>query len=295
VFYHRKYNIRIVVHGDDFTILGFEESLDWFKTKIQKKYEIKFRGRLGPENKDDKEIRILNRVVYWTKEGIKYEPDQRHAEIAIKLAGVEGKKSVSTPGCKPTDEKDEENHDVMLERKHATKYRAITARTNYLTQDRLDIKYAVKELCRHMALPRKRDWRKLMRLCKYLIGRERFVVRLDYQDIVSKLDVWTDTDYAGCRETRKSTSGGLIMHGKHVIRGWCATQKIIALSSGEAEYYGIVRGASEGLGTQSLLSEVNIDLRIRLNEDSSAAKGIAQRTGLGKVRHILTSFGSRRK
>ena len=100
--------------GDDFTILGYEESLDSFKERITDKYEIKFRGRLGPNPKDDKEIRLLNRVIYWGKEGIKYEPDQRHAEIMIKLAGVEGKKSVVTPGSKPTDTKDEEEDDRRL-------------------------------------------------------------------------------------------------------------------------------------------------------------------------------------
>ena len=103
---------------------------------------------------------------------------------------------------------------------------------------------------------------------------------------MGKLDVWTDTDYAGCRETRKSTSGGLIMLGTHLIRGWSATQRVIALSSGEAEYYGVVRGAAEAMGTQSILKDMGVSLTIRLKEDSFAAKGIAERTGLGKLRHV---------
>ena len=86
MFYHQEKNLRLVVHGDDFTILGHEESLDWFKERITNKYEIKFRGRLGPGPKDDKEIRLLNRVIYRGNEGIKYEPDQRHADIMIRFA-----------------------------------------------------------------------------------------------------------------------------------------------------------------------------------------------------------------
>ena len=109
-----------------------------------------------------------------------------------------------------------------------------------------------------MAKPRKRDWRKLIRFGKYLLGNGRYVCKYDYQDEVRKIDVWTDTDYAGCRETRKSTSGGVIQLGKHTIRGWSNTQKVIALSSGEAEYYGIVRGISEALGTRSLMEDMDI-------------------------------------
>ena len=59
--------------------------------------------------------------------------------------------------------------------------------------------------------------------------------------------MWTDTDYAGCAKTRKSTSGGVIMIGGHMIKSWSSTQNVIALSSGEAEYYGLVKGAAQGL------------------------------------------------
>ena len=70
------------------------------------------------------------------------------------------------------------------------------------------------------------------------------------------------------------------------MRGWSATQRAIALSSGEAEYYGTVRGGSEGLGTQAIMSDLGIHVGIDLNEDSSAAKGVADRTGLGRIRHL---------
>ena len=76
VFYHKERNVRAVIHGDDFTILGYEWDLDWFRKKIRERYEVKVKARLGPGIEDDKEVRILNRVVSWDKEGIKYEPDQ---------------------------------------------------------------------------------------------------------------------------------------------------------------------------------------------------------------------------
>ena len=47
-FYEREHNLRLVVHGDDFTVLGLEEDLDWFRRKISEVFEVKFRGRVGP-------------------------------------------------------------------------------------------------------------------------------------------------------------------------------------------------------------------------------------------------------
>ena len=76
------------------------------------------------------------------------------------------------------------------------------------------------------------------------------------------------------------------MLGSHMIKSWSTTQSVIALSSGEAEYYGIVKGATIGLGTCSITKELGVELDLRVSTDSSAAKGIASRRGLGKIRHI---------
>lgn len=123
-------------------------------------------------------------------------------------------------------------------------------------------------------------------LGKYLIGKERYIVEFKFQNDTGVLNVWTDTDYAGCWETRKATSGGIIRNGEHLIKGWSATHKVIATSSGEAEYYGIVRGASEALGTRSFLEDMGIWRRIKLHEDSTAAKGVAEKMGLDRIKHI---------
>ena len=80
------------------------------------------------------------------------------------------------------------------------------------------------------------------------------------------------------------------MHGQHAIKTWSSTQAIIALSSAEAEYYGIVKAASQGLGIKSLLKDFRRDCSLEVLTDASAAKSIANRTGLGKLRHIDTHF-----
>ena len=74
----------------------------------------------------------------------------------------------------------------------------------------------------------------------------------------------------------------------HTIKHWSATQPSVSLSSGEAEFYGLVRGSGQGLGYQALLKDLGLDMPLRMWTDSSAAIGICSRQGLGKLRHIDT-------
>ena len=161
-----------------------------------------------------------------------------------------------------------------------------SAHDNYLSQDRSDIGFAVKELCRNMAKPRKSDWEKLKRFGRYLIDKTRVIVKFHYQTMPEEIQITVDTDHAGCLDTRKSTSGGVAMFGNHCIKSWASTQQVIATSSGEAEYYGMVKGASNGFGISGMLRDSGVDIGVTIRTDSSAAKGIASRRGLGKVRHI---------
>ena len=101
------------------------------------------------------------------------------------------------------------------------------------------------------------------------------------------MDVWSDTDHAGCFETRKSTTGGVVMFGNHVVKHWSSTQTLISLSSGEAEYYGCVRASAHGLGVKSMLADLGVTRkRLRIKTHASVAKSLASRRGLGGIRHI---------
>ena len=177
MFYHPVRNLRVVVHGDDFTILGMEEDLRRFRCQIQSRYECKLRGMLGPGDDDEKSIRILNRVITWNHAGITYEADQRHAEIIVKSMGLrEQVRSVTTPyESKLLPEEGE-----PLGRAEARLYRGLAARGNYLSQDRSDIQYAVKEISRTMANPCSSDWGRLKRLARYLHDRTRCVSEYKY-------------------------------------------------------------------------------------------------------------------
>ena len=76
------------------------------------------------------------------------------------------------------------------------------------------------------------------------------------------------------------------MFGQHLIKTWSSTQNVIALSSGEAEYYGLVKGGAQSIGFKNMMGEMGVRIGIRLKTEASAAKGIATRRGMGKVRHI---------
>ena len=63
--------------------------------------------------------------------------------------------------------------------------------------------------------------------------------------IVEEVKMFTDSDWAGCKETRKSSSAGVVMPGAHALKAYTRKQKIIARSSAEAELYAAALGASE--------------------------------------------------
>ena len=142
-----------------------------------------------------------------------------------------------------------------------------------------------------MATPRREDLLRLRRLARYLVDAPRLVSFLPFQDEVKLVKVYVDTDFAGCPDTRRSTSGGCATKGKHVLKHWSCTQKAVTLSSGEAELSGCVKGAAEGLGLVSLLSDLGmLNTELQLWTDSSAAIGIARRSGIGKVRHLAVAL-----
>ena len=95
-----------------------------------------------------------------------------------------------------------------------------------------------------------------------------------------------DTDFAGCKETRRSTSGGLVLYNGCLVKQWAKTQTTLALSSGEAELHGIAAGIAQGLGMKSLARDLGFSMQIRIHSDATAALGICRRRGLGKIRHL---------
>ena len=117
----------------------------------------------------------------------------------------------------------EDNGGARLLSKEAIRYRAITARLNYMSSDRIDLRYATKESSRHMSLPGELHMNSLGRLGRYLVGRPRLILRYRWQSMPSGLTTYTDSDLAGCPTTAKSTSGGIVCIGGHTVKSYSTT------------------------------------------------------------------------
>ena len=83
----------------------------------------------------------------------------------------------------------------------ATKYRAVSARLNYLCQDRLDIAYACKEASRKMSQPQEGDWNLLRRVARYLKQVPRLCQVFVWQEMPGRVEGFVDSDWAGCKRT----------------------------------------------------------------------------------------------
>ena len=171
------------------------------------------------------------------------EADPRHAELVCEQLLKEGSRRVTTPGTEVNPSKEDEEE---LTGEEVKRFRSTAARCNYLGQDRPDLQYAVKEVCREMSKPTQGSQRRLLRLAQYLQSQPKLIWRYDWQGPVSVLDSYGDADWVACQRTRKSTSGGCIRRGMHCLRTWSKTQALVAKSSAESELYALVRASCEG-------------------------------------------------
>ena len=98
-----------------------------------------------------------------------------------------------------------------------------------------------------------------------VVGRLRSVWSFMFQDARGELAGCTDSDWAGCRKTARSASGGAILRRRHALKTWSATQKNVTLSSGEAELVAMVKMSCEMFGMTLLASEWGLAMKGHYN------------------------------
>ncbi|CAK0850901.1 unnamed protein product [Prorocentrum cordatum] len=301
VFYKEEDETRLLEHGDDFAVLAQQQDIDSFEATLGKKYEFKKTANLGFDEGDDKQAVFLNRVIEVSAGAppgggrpcrhAMIEPDKRHAEIVIDELGLSKANGVDTPMEKRSADKQMmDAKSAALGAAEASRFRSLTMRVAYLSQDRLDLAEASKTLARSMQTPTEASWLMLKRVGRYLKRHPSTVTVFTEQKMFDKIRVYVDSDHAGCAVTRKSTGGFVAMLGHHVIKHGSNLQSTVSLSSGESEYYALVKGGSVGLGLHSLFADWGLDLKVELASDSSAARGHVQRRGLGKMRHVQSRY-----
>ncbi|CAK0840427.1 unnamed protein product, partial [Prorocentrum cordatum] len=260
------------VYGDNFVLKGSRTDNLEFYRKLQKYMWVKLEGMSGPNKNagDVQEVVCLNRVFRWTSRGdVELEADSRHALIMMQQLNLwRGSKALSTPGV----EAKSVDRGRVLEGEEATRYRSLVMRASFLSEDRPDIKHAVTEAAKCMHEPCEHGMELVKRIARYLLGRPGLVQRFRRQRWSGVLKGFSDSDFAGCLETRKSTSCGVSQLGDHMIKVFSATQGSEALSSGEAEWYALVHAASCGIGLVSLARDMGCELEL----------------WAGRIRHIET-------
>jgi len=142
----------------------------------------------------------------------------------------------------------------------ATDFRSLAGALQYLTFTRPDIAYAVQQVCLHMHDPREPHLAALKRILRYVRGTLHLGLLLR-PSTSTDLVVYTDADWAGCPDTRKSTSGYAVFLGDNLV-SWSSTrQNTVSRSSAEAEYRAVANGVAEATWLCQLLLELHAPLR----------------------------------
>ena len=290
-FVHRKRDMTGVVHGDDFVWEGRDKDLDWVLAVLEKEYGLKNRGRLGFGPNDVRKIDMLGRIIELTDDGISWGGDPRHLKKLEEYFGMDENTNTLSKNGYDEGESADEVEDYELTREECKSFRMLAARLNYMAQDNVWLQFPAKEVCRNMANPRLRDFEKIKRIVKFLIGvgEVKLWFRWQSEEELRNISVFVDSDWAGCKVTRKSTSGGVLKVGQHVLKTWSATQPTIATSSGEAELIAMHDGASRAMGLQTAMFEMGLAPKLsllRVYTDSSVAKSFVATRGLGRMRHL---------
>ena len=140
--------------------------------------------------------------------------------------------------------------------------------------------YSTKELARDMQKPTEQSMTNLKRLGRYLKKRLRlvqlFIEQTSFANVI-RLDVYGDSDHAGCLKTLKNTTGMVLMRNAHCLKVSSHTQSSISLSRGESEYYGIVKCAAIGLCARSMLADVGMSADVVVRTDSSSGLAVGSR------------------
>jgi hypothetical protein len=138
-----------------------------------------------------------------------------------------------------------------------TFYRSITGALQYLTLSRPDIAYGVNQACLHMHAPQDVHWNLVKRILRYLRGTITHGITISATPSTT-LKAYSDADWAGCPDTRRSTSGYCIFLGDSLVSWSSKRQTTTSRSSAEAEYRAVANAAAECCWLHNLLQELHV-------------------------------------
>lgn len=162
----------------------------------------------------------------------------------------------------------------------------------------LECQYTIRGLSQCMAKPTVRALACLRHLCMYLLGCIDHCIMLSYKahhgllhynELDYTLEVYSDSDWAKHKTTRRSVSSGCLFLFGNLLYSTSRSQKALALSSAEAEIYSAAGACCDGVLMFYCLSFAigpELEVRFQLCLDNSAARAFFCRSGVGRIRHI---------
>jgi hypothetical protein len=129
----------------------------------------------------------------------------------------------------------------------------------YCTLTRPDIAYSVNQLCQHLHHPTSVHWSAAKRVLRFLKDTADHGLRFSKTNM--HLHAFCDSDWAGCPDDRRSTSGFAVFLGNCLLSWSAKKQPVVSRSSTEAEYRSIAIATAELYWLRMLFCELHIPLR----------------------------------
>ncbi|XP_071681629.1 uncharacterized protein [Lolium perenne] len=146
---------------------------------------------------------------------------------------------------------------VLLSSEDATEYRSIVGGWQYLTITRPDLSYAVNRVCQYLHAPTDVHWSAVKRILRYVSHTSSFGLHLRASSS-GVLSAFSNADWAGCPDDRRSTGGYAVFLGPNLIAWRARKQATVSRSSTEAEYKAVAGATAELIWVESLLQELGV-------------------------------------
>jgi hypothetical protein len=139
-------------------------------------------------------------------------------------------------------------------------YHSIVDALQYLTLTRPDLSYAVQQVCLYRHAPREPHLALVKRILRYIKGTLDFGLHIGVFGPCS-ITAYSDADWAGCPDTRRSTSGFCVFLGDNLISWSSKRQTTVSRSSVEAEYQAVAHVVAECCWLRQLLQDLHLQVK----------------------------------
>ena len=162
-----------------------------------------------------------------------------------------------------------------------------------VVMSRPDITNAVRAVSRHSNSLAERHWKAVLQIIRYLLGTKDLSLAFEWGSGL-ETSVFADANYAEKADDRRSVSGVAVTVGKLYVSCFSSTQKIVTLSSTEAEYVALGDGVKEGLFVEGVLSFIIPSISencIKVLVDNDGAISLANNPlSSARTKHIDVRF-----